>query len=256
MDELVRHRRDWNELAAFDPLWAVLTQRGKKGGRWELDEFLATGEREVATVLETVDAHHLPKERGRALDFGCGVGRLSRALGERFAEVTGVDISEVMIGRARELHADRPNVSFVLNEADDLAIFESGSFDFVCTSYVLQHLPERKSALGFVAEFIRLLRPGGVAVVQLPERLPWRARPMVRWRLYRLLRRVGLNPAFLIGTGRTNPMRMLAVSESDMRAWVESHGGRVVDVVLDAETPPPIRAVRYVIVPAADAQAG
>ncbi len=252
MDELVRHRRDWNELAAFDPLWAVLTQREKKGGGWELGEFMATGEREVAAVLDMVATHDRPRERGRALDFGCGVGRLTRALGDRFTEVTGVDISEVMIGRARELHADRPNVSFILNEKDDLSVFESASFDFVCTSYVLQHLPERKGALRFVAEFIRLLRPGGIAVVQMPERIPWRARPMVRRRLYRLLRAVGLDPAFLIGTGRTNPMRMHAVSEADMRAWVESHGGRVLAVVPDEETPPPIRAVRYLIVPAGD----
>lgn len=249
MSELVRHRRDWDELAAFDPLWAVLTQRDKKGGGWDLGEFMATGEREVAEVLDVVATHDRPRERGRALDFGCGVGRLTRALGERFAEVTGVDISEVMIGRARELHADRPNVTFVLNAAADLAVFESGTFDFVCTSYVLQHMPERKDALRFVAEFIRVLRPGGIAVVQMPAKIPWRARPMVRRRLYRLLRAVGLDPAFLIGPGRTNPMRMHAVSEADMRAWVESHGGRVVAIVPDEETPPPIRAVRYLIVP-------
>src|SRR5258707_1026679 len=46
MGELARQRRDWDELAAFDPLWAILTQREKKVGGWDLDEFLATGERE------------------------------------------------------------------------------------------------------------------------------------------------------------------------------------------------------------------
>lgn len=252
MEELVRHRRDWDDLAAFDPLWAVLTQRAKKGGGWDVDEFLATGEREISAVLEVAARHDRPRERGRALDFGCGVGRLSRALGDRFTEVVGVDISEVMLERARQLNADRPNIRFVLNVADDLAELESGSFDFIYTSYVLQHMPERADALRFVAEFVRLLRPGGVAIIQMPERIPWRARPMVRRRLYRMLRSVGLDPAFLIGPGRTNPMRMHAVAEADMRSWVASHGGRVADVLPDEETPPPIHAVRYVIVPEGD----
>jgi SAM-dependent methyltransferase len=252
VEELVRHRRDWEDLAEFDPLWAVLTQRGKKGGGWELEEFLATGEREVTATLELTARIGRPHELGRALDFGCGVGRLSRALGGRFAEVTGVDISEVMIGRARELNADRPNVQFVHNVADGLDAFESASFDLVCSSYVLQHLPERTAALRFMAEFVRLLRPGGVAVIQMPTLVPWHSRPVLRRRLYRALRTVGLGSSLLIGPGRTNPMRMQAVPEADMRAWVESHGGRVESVVPDEETPPPIRSVRYLIVPGGD----
>jgi SAM-dependent methyltransferase len=251
VSELARHQRDWDDLARFDPLWAVLTRRDKKGGGWDLDEFLATGDRDVAAILAAAADHGLPGQRARALDFGCGVGRLTRALGAEFAEAVGVDISEVMVARARELHADRANVRFEVNVAEDLARFEAASFDLVCSALVLQHLPDATAALRFVAEFIRVLRPGGVAAFQMPARIPWRGRPLLRRRLYRLLRAMGVDAPVLMGPGRTNPMRMHAVTETAMRAWVERHGGAVVATTPDPHTPPPIESLGYLVVLAA-----
>jgi SAM-dependent methyltransferase len=253
-DELARHQRDWDDLARFDPLWAILTRRDKKGGGWDLGEFLATGDRDVSAILAVAAEHGLPRERARALDFGCGVGRLTRALGAEFSEAVGVDISEVMVARARELNADRASVRFQLNVAEDLACFESASFDLVCSSLVLQHLHGPAAALRFVAEFIRVLRPGGVAVFQMPTRVPWRGRPLLRRRLYRALRALGVDAPVLMGPGRTNPMRMHAVREEVMRAWVRSHGGAIVATTPDDHTPPPIRSLGYLVVPSDEAR--
>jgi hypothetical protein len=44
-------RRDWEELAEHDPLWAVLSDPARKGGRWDVGEFLETGEREAEETL-------------------------------------------------------------------------------------------------------------------------------------------------------------------------------------------------------------
>ena len=44
--------------------------------------------------------------RGRALDFGCGAGRLTRALAARFESVVGVDVADAMLDKARALNAD------------------------------------------------------------------------------------------------------------------------------------------------------
>ena len=52
-----------------------------------------------------------------------------------------------------------------------------------------------------------------------------------------------------MGPARTNPMRMHAVSEDAMRAWVAAHGGAVVETAPDEHTPPPIRSLRYLVVP-------
>jgi SAM-dependent methyltransferase len=178
------------------------------------------------------------------------VGRLTRALGTAFAEVVGVDISEVMVSRARELNADCENVRFQVNMADDLACFESASYDLVCSSLVLQHLPDTAGAMLFVAEFIRVLRPGGIAVFQMPTRVPWLGRPVLRRRAYQVLRTVGLDARTLIGAGRTNPMRMSAVPDQVMRSWIDTHGGAVVGTFPDEHTPPPRRSQYYLVVPA------
>src|SRR5687768_10082883 len=124
---LARLRRHWNELGRRDPLWAILTAPDKKGNRWSVDEFLQTGRDEIAALIAYLDTLHVDVARRRALDFGCGAGRLTRALADHFDEVTGVDIAASMVDIARQLHAGNPRCRFVLNEADTLEMCASGS---------------------------------------------------------------------------------------------------------------------------------
>jgi ubiquinone/menaquinone biosynthesis C-methylase UbiE len=84
-----------------------------------------------------------PSGREAALDFGCGVGRLTRALAKDFRRCYGVDISESMIAKARELNQSLPGCEFVLNTQGDLALFPDNHFDMIYTCRVLQHLPSR-----------------------------------------------------------------------------------------------------------------
>src|SRR5688572_18225976 len=151
-DVLERHKREWEELASVDPLWAILTSADRRGGRWELAEFFDTGEAEISEVLKLADDLGEPVRRGRALDFGCGVGRLSRPLAERFRECVGLDISDGMVKLARELNEDRPNCRFVVNDTPDLEQFDSDSFDFVYSSLVLQHMPSAEMVEAYVGE--------------------------------------------------------------------------------------------------------
>ena len=72
---LVRLSREWDELAEADALWAVLSAPDRKGGRWTIEEFLASGEQEIREGLDSAHAEYgLPYRRDRALDFGCGAG--------------------------------------------------------------------------------------------------------------------------------------------------------------------------------------
>ena len=98
-------RRHWNEYGRSDPLWAILTDPDKKGTRWSIDEVLQTGRDEIAALVAYLDARGLCGTRRRALDFGCGAGRLSHALAAYFERVIGVDIAPSMIDAARKLHA-------------------------------------------------------------------------------------------------------------------------------------------------------
>jgi SAM-dependent methyltransferase len=159
-------RDAWNTLGEKDPMWAVLTEHTRRGGKWDPEEFFATGRREIGEVLASLAPLGLPAGRRSALDFGCGVGRLTQALAEHFDDVTGVDIAASMLESARRFN-DRPNVHFVLNEQPHLAVVPDASIDLVYTTIVLQHMaPEL--ALGYLDEFARVLRPGGAAVFTLP----------------------------------------------------------------------------------------
>jgi SAM-dependent methyltransferase len=227
---LERQERDWNELAELDPYWAILTSPGKRFGRWDGDEFFATGTPEVDAVMGRAERLGYPRERRRALDFGCGLGRVTRALADRFEECVGVDISEGMIRGAQELNAGVEGVSFVVNRADDLGRFADASFDFVYSITVLQHVPDRRVIESYIAEFCRVLRPGGLAVFQLPSRIPRVYRLQWRRRLYLGLRRLGFGAPLLYRRLRLLPIAMSFVPERDVFGLVESAGGRALDV--------------------------
>lgn len=166
-------RRHWDEFGRSDPLWAILTAPDKKGNRWSVDEFLQTGRDEITALVSYLEARGLTPKNRRALDFGCGAGRLTHALADHFDQVIGVDIAPSMIEVARRLHAHRSDIEFRLNTSSRLESIESGSIDLVYTRLVLQHMPPRY-VRQYLGEFVRALAPGGVLVFQLPseEALP------------------------------------------------------------------------------------
>jgi SAM-dependent methyltransferase len=147
--------RDWNALAEIDPYWAVLTHDEFRGAvatdRDRLNAFLESGREHVDRIWGAIEtAHGGPFSPGRALDFGCGVGRVAIPLAARCGSVVGVDVADSMLARAREL-ADRlgaRNVQFV-REDDDLALV-GGTFDLVHSYIVFQHIAPKRG--------LRLLR--------------------------------------------------------------------------------------------------
>jgi SAM-dependent methyltransferase len=244
---LERHRHDWERLAEVDPLWAVLTQPDKRGKRWDREEFLATGEAEVAEVLAAAE-RWLPNVRRRALDFGCGAGRLTRALAARFDTAVGVDISEAMVETARALNADVTGCEFRVNTSADLAQFADGEFGFVYSSLVLQHLPTVELVNAYVGEFLRVVAPEGLVVFGLPASIGWPYRLGVARRLYGVLRRVGVAEETILRRTPLTPMRMTAVGEGVMRAFLEERGARVLRAELREGGG--VRTLRYYVSPA------
>jgi SAM-dependent methyltransferase len=228
--QLERQSQDWNDLAEMDPYWAILSRPGKRFGGWDNDEFFATGAADAAAVMERLDRLERPERRERALDFGCGFGRMTRGFSEYFDECVGVDISEKMVEGARQLNADRPGLSFVVNGTSDLAQFDDGSFDFVHSVIVLQHVPDRPTIESYIREFVRLLRPGGIAVFQLPSHIPAIYRLHWRRHLYSGLRRLGVDAEFLYKRLRLVPSAMSYIPENDVVRLLESVGARTLDI--------------------------
>jgi SAM-dependent methyltransferase len=213
---------EWDALARLDPLWAILSRPEARDGGWSVAEFFATGETEIDAVFSHAEAR--PAHWRVAIDFGCGVGRLTRALGERFGRCHGVDASAEMIAQARRLNADRPNCSF---EVADLSGVESGSADFVYSSFVLQHLRSNREIETALGEFLRVVAPGGRVVFQLPERLSFRRRLQPRRRLFALLSRLGASERWLYTRARLHPVSLRGLDEERVRAVVSAARGTV-----------------------------
>jgi ubiquinone/menaquinone biosynthesis C-methylase UbiE len=145
-------------------MWIILTEPGKQG-RWNENAFFQSGRDEIAQVLRLLDGQGLSPRFGTALDFGCGIGRLTHALGERFERVHGVDISPTMIAMAREKNRVGSRVTYHVNATESLPMLATGSVDFIYSNIVLQHIP-RHAAEQYVREFGRVMAPGGIAVFQ------------------------------------------------------------------------------------------
>ena len=159
--------KNWEELAREDPLWAVLTDPAKKGGQWDPEEFYETGKGDALRFMTMVNRVCPGVNRTAALDFGCGVGRVTYALKEYFQSVVGVDISRSMIDYAERRNSPSSGVRFLLNQQDHLRCFGSSEFDFVFSRIVLQHM-HPDIACSYLREFVRILRPGGACMFQLP----------------------------------------------------------------------------------------
>ena len=223
ISRITAHQRDWEDLAHLDPLFAILTKEGKEFGKWDREEFFAAGQAEIDSLMSSCGFR--AGDNGMALDFGCGVGRLSRALRSYFGEVYGVDISEEMVGLAREY---TPACTFIVNTADELKVFRDDFFDFIYSNIVLQHQPTKEMARCYIREFVRLMKPTGMAVFQIPYKLTLRTALQPKRRLYSLLRTLGFSAEFIYKQLRLNPMRTVSLSPDDVGATVAAQGGRIV----------------------------
>ncbi len=157
---------EFTRLGKTDPFWAVLSNPGTEGGKWDRTEFFRTGEKDVQQSLHELAELGIGVARGKAMDFGCGVGRLTQPLAREFDEAVGVDIASSMIDIASDLASALPNCKFVVNTRDDLSQFPTSSFDFIYSHIVFQHMEPRYS-LAYMREFGRLLRPGGCTAFQV-----------------------------------------------------------------------------------------
>jgi SAM-dependent methyltransferase len=103
---------------------------------WEMDDGY------VERLLE-----RLPEPCGRALEIGCGTGRVTRRLAHRCREVVALDASPEMLRVAAERSGEHANIRY---ERIDFERFQAapGSFDAVVSVNTLHHLPLRSSLAG------------------------------------------------------------------------------------------------------------
>lgn len=153
-------RNSWDAAARDNAQFNVVTIPGQTE-----EEFFESGVQEVERVLARLADLGIAVERfqdGMALDFGCGLGRLSTAFAPHFRRVVGVDVSGEMISRARR----RERVAYM--RLDSLEQLARRSFDLIYTNITLQHMPgwlQRQ----YIDDFFALVRDDGAVVFELPD---------------------------------------------------------------------------------------
>ncbi|HXH00301.1 MAG TPA: class I SAM-dependent methyltransferase [Sphingomicrobium sp.] len=168
----------WKKWGSEDPYFGVLAHERFAAGNIERnrEEFFATGQDFIADILKRYELLFGELPRARALDHGCGVGRLTLPLTLHFANVVALDVSPDMLAEAKANsgRAGVANAHFL--EADDHLSNAEGEFDFVNSNMVLQHVPVRRG-LPLLFRLIEKVRPGGGFHIQLSYRIdpwPWR----------------------------------------------------------------------------------
>jgi SAM-dependent methyltransferase len=208
-------------------MWAIVSADGTRGGRWDPALFEASGRHDVERLLARAGELGVPRERRRALDVGCGLGRHAPALASAFDSYLGLDISPRMVQAACELHRDLGNARFETGDAVELPGLEPGAFDLVTCQLVLIHLPSEADVKRAVGRLVEVLGPGGLLLFQIADRLRARRRVQPRRRAYHVLRAVGVSPSFLFERLKLDPIRMTKSSSTAVTAEVDAGGGRV-----------------------------
>lgn len=226
---LRNHKADWEELAAFDPMWAILSRAEKRNNKWSEEEFFKTGKAEIADLMAELTP--LSRARERALDFGCGIGRLTRSLLDHYSEAYGVDVSANMIEKARQL---TPRCHFYVNESQDLSRFPDKTFDLIYSNRVLQHLPSSMMIGNFIREFFRVVTPGGIVVFQAPDRKSHRNFLNLKRSTYYILKSLGFQSEVIFRKFKLHPMRMTAIPQHMVHSIIAESGGELIRQRRDA----------------------
>lgn len=247
-------KESWDEFGTTDPLWSILTDPRKKGNRWSADDFFETGREEIDSVMHYIDSLKITLRREKALDFGCGAGRLTQALAQYFNKVYGVDIAASMIELAEKHNRYKDRCKYILNEENSLCLFENDSFDFIYSNIVLQHMKPKYSK-AYIREFLRIMKPNGLLVFQQPSReKPIKTNIGVVEKIKEQLKNV--LPSTLIDLYRNKVltakkdgpvMEMYEIKRKEIVALLEENGATVIDILEDPNWSTDWISLRYCV---------
>lgn len=156
----------WRQLGHDQPYWGVLANDRflkEKLTPAVIDEFYKSGEEDIASFENTL-RHYYGDDFNpeTALDFGCGVGRLSLPMAVRISQVVGVDISPGMLDLARKRAAEKQasNILFCGHIPDR-------QFDWVNSYIVIQHIaPE--GGISIIDRLAKAVRHDGFLSLHVP----------------------------------------------------------------------------------------
>jgi trans-aconitate methyltransferase len=222
-----RSSDDWESLAQTEPFFAVLTDERYLRDRMSEEDrkaFFASGDADIAHLFDLIARPDFAPSS--ALDFGCGVGRLTRALTKRVACVAGVDVAPSMLRIARE---NAPHATFSTT-------IPSERFDFIVSLIVFQHIPVSRGE-ELLDELLGCLSDDGVAALHFTFARPGsflrRVARAIRGRVplvHRMAQRIrGESPMPYMQMNEYDPSRVMAILRrhgcDEVRVVPTDHGG-------------------------------
>ena len=217
-----RMRAEWNDRAREDAHYFVAFGRRDQDD----EEFFATAAdvvRELELELKRLP-RNTPASSRRALEIGCGPGRLLRPMSKSFGEIHGIDVSDEMIVKARQKLRGIPHAHAHHASGSDLAMFDDAYFDFVYSYAVFQHIPSADVVFSYLRETVRVLKPGGVARLHI-NGLPKTSKMYTTWEGVRIA------AAEVHAFTREQGIRLLSLTGVDTQymwtTWQKPPAGRI-----------------------------
>jgi ubiquinone/menaquinone biosynthesis C-methylase UbiE len=190
----------WESFGRNDPYFGAITKA--RYHREQLtdtnrEDFFDSGAKHVESILGAI-RRHLAADFApqRALDFGCGPGRLLVPLAAECREVVGIDISDAMLEEARGNCVQRGIANVRLLKSDDRLSALGGHFDLIHSVLVFQHIAPRRG-MALLDRMLDLLQSGGVGVLhftvhhqsKISEAAQWAKRTIpFAWNIFNVLR--------------------------------------------------------------------
>lgn len=217
----------WHQLGQTTAMESVFSPPRMRGKKWASEAFFASGQQEVERVISHLQRLGLTLPGGQALDFGCGIGRVTQALVPYFETCHGVDIAPSMLELAQQYNRYGEKCRYHLNQRDDLQLFADNSLNFVYSMITLQNLEPRYSKK-YIREFARILAPGGLLLFQIPSH-PKTLRESVKKWLPEPLRDL----IYFLKYRGTPHIELHGVKQSTVIKLLESQGIKLLDIQSD-----------------------
>lgn len=161
-------KNDWNQRAIRNAEHYIDTDQKQ----WTMPEFLDAGRKVVQQYFDPfLDDMNYPLGTGTMLEVGVGIGRLLWWTHVLFDQSIGIDVSQVMIDKAKDLFYNQlgkeDKIRLETNNGEDLSNIESKTINFCYSWTVLQHIPSLRLQLKYIEEMCRVLKSGGLLLLQL-----------------------------------------------------------------------------------------
>lgn len=147
----------WNKLATRDYRYYILARKNTD------EEFDMSGESDCQRLV--LDDEMITKRKS-ILEIGCGAGRLLIPMARDFETVIGIDISEIMIGYAKDRLKNCNNVTVMATDGKSIPC-QSDSIDFIFSYIVFQHIKDYSVIKNYFNEIHRTLKRGGLLKILL-----------------------------------------------------------------------------------------